>query len=178
MDTYMIPYLANDQWDEGIVNGYLAFVQEVKEAYAVDIESKEPLGYEREDDEVPDWLVAVFIGVVIVSFALGLLRIKIFSVSTTKIALVWLGLSAILFAVFRGIAVGIGMMFISIVFFAIGRGASPKAGKYVAGDSDDDLRDDDKRYRSSSSSYSSSSGSRSYSGGGGTSSGGGATRGF
>lgn len=36
IDTYFIPYMERDQWNEGIINGYSAFYKKICEAYGID----------------------------------------------------------------------------------------------------------------------------------------------
>lgn len=42
-DQYIIPYLKNDNWNEGIKNGFSAFLQIIADEYGVDIELDEPI---------------------------------------------------------------------------------------------------------------------------------------
>ncbi len=48
-DTYIIPLLKEDKFDEGIKNGYNAFLQEVSAVYDVSINGETPVSYEDED---------------------------------------------------------------------------------------------------------------------------------
>ena len=48
-DTYIIPLLREDQFEEGIKNGYIAFLQEVAEVYDVSITGETAVSYENEE---------------------------------------------------------------------------------------------------------------------------------
>lgn len=50
-DTYIIPLLKEDRFDEGIKNGYTAFLQEVSAVYNVSITGETPVSYEDEEDD-------------------------------------------------------------------------------------------------------------------------------
>ena len=52
-DTYIIPLLSEDKFDEGIKNGYTAFLQEVSAVYDVTITGDVAISYEDEEDEMP-----------------------------------------------------------------------------------------------------------------------------
>ena len=48
-DAYIIPLLKEDKFDEGIKNGYNAFLQEVSNVYDVSITGETPVSYEDEE---------------------------------------------------------------------------------------------------------------------------------
>lgn len=48
MDNYMIPYLKDDLWDPGILNGFDAIVQEICDEYGVEIENNAPVEYKSQ----------------------------------------------------------------------------------------------------------------------------------
>lgn len=50
-DAYIIPLLREDRFDEGIKNGYTAFLQEVSAVYDVTITGEAPISYEDEEDD-------------------------------------------------------------------------------------------------------------------------------
>lgn len=67
-DAYIIPLLSEDKFDEGIKNGYTAFLQEVSAVYDVTITGDVAISYEDEAaDEMP------LILCVMVSFGLSIL---------------------------------------------------------------------------------------------------------
>ena len=71
-DAYIIPLLSEDKFDEGIKNGYTAFLQEVSAVYDVTITGDVAISYEDEEvDELP------LILCVIVSFGLSILGNKL-----------------------------------------------------------------------------------------------------
>lgn len=41
-DNYIVPYLADDKWDEGIKNGYSAILEEVCDEYGITIDGIQP----------------------------------------------------------------------------------------------------------------------------------------
>lgn len=50
-DAYIIPLLREDRFDEGIKNGYTAFLQEVSAVYDVTITGEAPISYEDEGND-------------------------------------------------------------------------------------------------------------------------------
>lgn len=73
-DNYIIPLLKEDKFDEGIKNGYNAFLQEVAAVYEVSITGETAVSYEEEGD--PAFVVCLIVGVVLSSLANALLRKK------------------------------------------------------------------------------------------------------
>lgn len=55
-DDYMIPYFREDNFDEGMLNGYKAFFQEVANYYGFDGEIDTPVEDEMDED---DWIAVV-----------------------------------------------------------------------------------------------------------------------
>lgn len=51
MDRFMIPYLKDDLWDEGILNGFDSVVLEISNEYDVEIESNAPVAYKSKTEE-------------------------------------------------------------------------------------------------------------------------------
>lgn len=51
-DAYIIPLLSEDKFDEGIKNGYTAFLQEVSAVYDVTITGDEAISYEDEEGDL------------------------------------------------------------------------------------------------------------------------------
>lgn len=71
-DAYIIPLLSEDKFDEGIKNGYTAFLQEVSAVYDVTITGDVAISYEDDEaDEMP------LILCVMVSFGLSILGNKL-----------------------------------------------------------------------------------------------------
>ena len=66
-DEYIIPYLKEDKWDEGIINGYNAFYKKIAESYNLevsDIQVNSPSGNVGNDAYVlPLILVFLFVGI-------------------------------------------------------------------------------------------------------------------
>lgn len=52
-DAYIIPLLKENQFDEGIKNGYSAFLQEVAQVYDVSITGETAISYEDEEFDAP-----------------------------------------------------------------------------------------------------------------------------
>lgn len=71
LDNYVIPYLKDDRWDEGILNGFDAVVQEIAKEYDVEISSNLPVEYERHEgtsDNTETYLyVALLVLVIIIA---------------------------------------------------------------------------------------------------------------
>ena len=66
-DTYIIPLLRENQFDEGIKNGYSAFLQEVAKAYDVSVTGDTAVSYEEEEEDVGP----AFVICMVISFALS-----------------------------------------------------------------------------------------------------------
>lgn len=64
-DAYIIPLLREDKFDEGIKNGYSAFLQEVANVYDVSITGEEAISYEEEG------VGPAFVICLVISFALS-----------------------------------------------------------------------------------------------------------
>lgn len=65
-DTYMIPYLSEDDFDNGILNGYKAIYKEIVDFYKLDLEADTP----QEVDDTFEIVMGIVIFVVIVLFIL------------------------------------------------------------------------------------------------------------
>lgn len=63
-DTYIIPLLREDRFDEGIKNGYSAFLQAVAEVYGVSITGETAVAYEDEEDD-PAFVICMVAGLVL-----------------------------------------------------------------------------------------------------------------
>ena len=64
-DEYMIPYYKNNNFDEGILNGYKALFKEVAEEYNYDASDVNPISIssdEDEDDALIDFLAYLLVG--------------------------------------------------------------------------------------------------------------------
>ncbi len=74
-DNYMIPYFREDLWDDGIINGYNAFFDEIVTLNNLDIIYDEPSEFvpaENEIEEVEDSFYIALFGTFIVSLVLGI----------------------------------------------------------------------------------------------------------
>lgn len=63
-DTYIIPLLRKNQFDEGIKNGYSAFLQAVAEVYGVSISGEPAVAYEEEEGN-PAFAICMVFGLVL-----------------------------------------------------------------------------------------------------------------
>lgn len=63
-DTYIVPLLRENQFDEGIRNGYNAFLQEVAAVYNVSIDGEEAVSYDDEEID-PATLICIAITAVV-----------------------------------------------------------------------------------------------------------------
>lgn len=73
-DAYIIPLLQEDKFDEGIKNGYSAFLQTVAEVYDVSITGEEAVSYD--DEEVSSAFSACIIVSLIVSYLASVFLLK------------------------------------------------------------------------------------------------------
>lgn len=172
-DEYIIPYLKEDKWNEGIRNGFDAILQEVKKEYQVDVESTAPQSPpEPSYMEDPDNYIFVMI---IVSTIIGLLfgKFKLAAIPDLASLVVIFGLINDRF----GLGYALLGIFACGLFMLIGwaiiasDGMSSSGSSYSGGYSS-------RSYSSRSSSGSSYSGGSHHSGGGGRSGGGGSSRKF
>lgn len=60
LDNYVIPYFKEDNWNDGIINGFNAILNEVTEEYGINIENANlPEDYsDREDEDSLIWISA------------------------------------------------------------------------------------------------------------------------
>ena len=161
-DTYIIPYLKNNKWDEGIKNGYDAFYKEIVVQNNLNLNYNEPYsnGY---SDSTFIIGISMFLGFIIglIIRYMGFSKIAIFTIVyfLTNIFISQTGIKVIsdLFSIYNlmGYFFGLSINILS--------GIGSSSGYYRGG-----------------SSFGGSSGGSSggFSGGGGSSSGGGSTRGF
>lgn len=170
LDTYVVPYLEKDRWDEGVYNGFKAIVWEIEEEYATDIESNVPNPYAETDSNWFIWSLAT----AILSLVLGIiitLVLRDTALKTVKwILMGWLAGVFFTMLILYGFWTALFTIFISSVAALFG---------YCAVSPDDGTGYSSSSGRSShSSSRSSGSSGHRYSGGGGRSGGGGASRRF
>lgn len=161
-DEYIIPYLRDNNWNEGIINGYDAFYKEIVTLNNLNIDYSEPNVIDN--DQYYDFFVIVLL----FSFAIGAICGFIIKASKNKNKLtiiyliIWGALTLYLFFRF---SIYLICMIINIFLFLVFRfGSSTSGGSNYSGRSS---------YSSRSSSYSSRS-----SGGGGSFRGGGSSRRF
>lgn len=163
-DNYIIPYLREDKWDEGIKNGYDAFYAEIVEQNNLDVDYTKPIdSYSNDSDDVPQEAVNI-----IVSFWIGLFLggvVRTFGKKTRKKAILVIMIIWVILFINSFLAKDIFLLnlLIFLTMFLISlfsTGSSGRSGIYFGG---------------SSSGRSSGGG---FSGGGGRSSGGGSSRRF
>lgn len=69
-DTYMLPYYNDGDFDEGMLNGYMAIVEKIAEEYQVTLTLDEPLPYGSESQSLfgwPDWVwIIIIVGIVLI----------------------------------------------------------------------------------------------------------------
>lgn len=63
-DTYIVPYLESESWDEGIKNGYDAFIKEIVTLNNLDLDFDEPTEEVENEDSNFFFEAIVFIGVI------------------------------------------------------------------------------------------------------------------
>ena len=172
-DEYIIPYLKEDKWDEGIRNGYDAFYSEIVEANNLDIDYTKPIDAYSDtnnDEEITSFGIALTI---FIAFFTGFMvngsgnkKIKTFlsylGLWFVLVSCAWIFWPSILFYFFIYLFV-----FIFISLASLGSSSGHSSVRFYSGSS-----------YSSRGSSSRSSSSRSFSGGGGRSSGGGSSRRF
>lgn len=95
-DQYIIPKLRDNNFDEGIMNGYIAFLQEVSAIYGVSVSGEQPEVYEEEEDFEPEFATCLAIGCLISSLGSVFLLKK----KQKKLVSVFWGLEALQLLVF------------------------------------------------------------------------------
>ena len=157
-DDYMVPYFKKDKFDEGMLNGYKAFYQEVSDYYDISTDIKPS---KRSSSPIENVTSYLYIFKLVLSFII--LCIDVSSSSSKKYVFIFLEILTIIISKYGFVssqltAFGIGTLInFSVVNFNINSLFGSSYGR--------------SRYRS----HSSSGG---YSGGGGSTSGSGSTRKF
>ena len=174
-DEYIIPYLKENKWDEGIRNGYDAFYSEIVELNNLNVDYTKPVEYYSSNNNGEE-IVSFGYGVAVFVAILSAFMVSISGDKKVKTFITCLGIWFVLLvcAWFFWTSIVIYFfiylfVFLFISILTIGSGLAPGDGngsvRFYSG-------------RSFSSSSSSRSSSRSFSGGGGRSSGGGSSRRF
>lgn len=159
-DQYIIPYLKDDKWDEGIKNGYDAFYTEIVKLNNLDLTYENPKDVKGEDDSAMlngFFLIAsIFLGIFAGNFIRKQKKNKeLYTIIYVVAALL------LVFLVSR-------LVVFNLLAFLITRFARVSSGRYYGGGN----------YYGGSSGFSGGSSGGGFSGGGGSSSGGGSSRGF
>lgn len=75
LDDFVIPYLKDNLWDQGIVNGFDAVIQEICKEYNVEIECNVPVSYTSDAKDVGDdtelvmWIILLILVIIIAAAA-------------------------------------------------------------------------------------------------------------
>lgn len=175
-DTYMIPYLKNNNWNDGIKNGYDAIYKEIVDANNLNLSYDEPVSSKSNSSNV---ILYVYIGIAI-GFILGAI-LRLISKRQKKIIKVIIGISYflivnILFSYFSSkkmVNISMLMSPLNLLAFILAYAVKPGTISFTSGNNSN----------SSSSfgggfSIGSSSSGGSHSGGGGSFGGGGASGSF
>lgn len=172
MDEFMIPYFKEDNWNDGMKNGFNAIVAEICTEYNIEITDREEPQYSEETLSSMKWDEFENQGIwgMVIALVAGLIigitcKKKAFIPSLTCLGLgtTYFGIEfGVWYAIIAFIAIGLALL----IGWAM---TSPNEGYSSSGSGSSSSR-------SSHSSY--SGGSSSHSGGGGSSGGGGASRGF
>ena len=157
-DAYIIPLLKEDKFDEGIKNGYTAFLQEVSAVYDVSITGDTAVSYEDEGEDTP-FVICLLIAIVVSLLGRGFLLKKKKAPWT---AAFWIA-QAVQFALIAWVLQSLlTALFVVGIALAVGFRAGSGGGVYHGGGFSGGGR----------------SGGGGFSGGGGRSGGGGSSRGF
>lgn len=174
LDNYVISYLSEGKWDEGIVNGFNAIMEEVETEYNLELENDAPVRYTGTTTESKsntlEWGTPFLIAIVI-SLIVGLISGALLPEAAAYLIVPYIVILCAFFTIKYGILSAISIFIVGGVAAIFGWAVtSPDDGSSGGGYSSG------RTYSSSSSSSSSSRSS--YSGGGGRSGGGGASRKF
>ncbi len=159
-DAYIIPLLREDKFDEGIRNGYSAFLQEVAAVYDVNITGEEAVSYEEEGN--PAFAICLVIGLVLSYLGNVFLLKKRKRHLTTAF---WIGEGVQLLVMALVLQSFLNALW--IVGFSLALGVSLRSGRWRFG-----------HFRGGGFGGSSGRFGGGFSGGGGRSGGGGSSRGF
>lgn len=66
LDDYVIPYLKDDLWNQGIVNGFDAVIQEICKEYNIEIVCNTPVTYTSIVDDADDGTTNVLWGILVI----------------------------------------------------------------------------------------------------------------
>lgn len=160
-DEYIIPYLKENNYDEGIRNGYSAFLQEIAEEYGVTISNGQTAKVVSSTSNNVDYsIIAMFISIFVTGISLSTCLLKKSKKSFLTYIIIEIVQGIILWFLFRNI-------FFIIVGFILGNifALNFRYGGFIGGG------------RFGGGSFGGFSGGG-FSGGGGSSRGGGSTRGF
>lgn len=162
-DTYIIPLLKENQFDEGIKNGYTAFLQEVSAVYDVSITGEMPVAYE---DEESDGIIVICIltSLCVCFFSRKWLLKKEKKHGKTAFWALEGVLLAVMTLVLQNLLIALFIVGFSLVF-GLGFGSAGGGGVYVGGFGGGGFRGGGGH-------------SGGFGGGGGRSGGGGSSRGF
>ena len=173
-DEYIIPYLKEDKWDEGIRNGYDAFYSEIVEENNLNIDYTKPIDYYSDYNGGEESGSSGIALTIFLAFFTGFMvntagnkKVKTFvsclGLWFVLVSCAWIFWPSIVFYFFIFLFI---FIFISLIGLSSSLGSGRCNVRFYSGSS----------YSSRGSSRSSSS--RSFSGGGGRSSGGGSSRRF
>lgn len=162
-DEYMVPYLKDNNWDEGIKNGYDAYYKEIVTLNNLNIDYNEPIETNSDDFDSVIIFLNAFFGLFI-GYTISISKKK--TGNTVIYMLIWLILFVISNLYFVPLIL---FLILNLIFFILGRLGiinfiKSSGGGYYGG--------------SSSSRSGSSSRSSSFRGGGGSFRGGGSSRRF
>ena len=99
-DEYMIPYLKNNNWDEGIKNGYDAYYKEIVTLNNLNVDYNEPIvnnTYEEGYHFDPTWILSI-IGFVIGFISLHIIKNKIIE-NQVRNGVIYIFISIVLFII-------------------------------------------------------------------------------
>ena len=167
-DQYIIPYLRNNNWDEGIKNGYDAFYKEIVTLNNLNIEYIEPVDMQNDNMGEAELVFSLIMIFGIIGLILGACIRNL----DKKVLLTLIYITIIFLIIYRlyvNESLYIIWAVVNLIFFLVGR--------FVKFDSSYSGGRGSSRSSYGGSSFRSSS-SRSFSGGGGRSGGGGSSRRF
>jgi len=116
-DNYMIPYLKENNWNEGIKNGFSAIVNEIEKEYNVNVGTEEV--YISETGNTSNFLKIMYLSVF---FSIVVKIISIFKKNNKSIIIIYISLLAVFSFVFT-FSIGMTMLILLLnLFVLISRG--------------------------------------------------------
>lgn len=117
LDEYIIPYLREDDYNSGIINGFNEILQDVAEEYNITISSVE---FKDNDNEYSDEYENISVISLFIMTFISILRYKKLSIKVTKFKIIYLCILAIIGGIFtKSITETSMLLMVNIIIYGI-----------------------------------------------------------